>query len=250
MVGLHYLFSDHLIALGENIKQPLKHQLLAMMVVDVIVLLFVIAALGTDDWAHDSSGTLYIGLWEFCIAGNCAATTDSVGGPLAPNLQAVRVFAVFAFFDAIFAVVLIILLYFRESNRALFSKMHFGSIVTLWILTFMSTCIWAALYNDAKMKAAGIYYGAGFGLTVFVWLICAFSYVFSYILWKKVEKSGPSEPQKPSAAPTEQTPTVEQETNQGPDTQTQQPVVEQQEDQQPVYSEPPQETNEETPQYN
>jgi len=252
-VGLHYLFSDHLIALGDKIKQPIKRLFLGMIVINSLVLLFVIAALGTNDWAHDGSNSVYIGLWQFCFSGNCVSTSNTVSGPLAANLQAVRVFAVFAFFDAIAALVLIVILYFRENNRALFSKFHFGCIVGLWILTFMSTCIWAALYNDAHWKSAEIYYGAGFGLTVFVWLISFFSYFLSYIIWKKIEKGGPSSTPKDTATPGEQTP-VEQDvrsTNQGSvDTQNQQQEQVTMEEQ-PVYAEPPQETTEDgAPQYN
>jgi len=66
-----------------------------MIVINILVLLLLIAALGTTDWLHDESGTAYIGLWEYCFGGNCVAASDTVGGSLGPNLQAVRVFFCF-----------------------------------------------------------------------------------------------------------------------------------------------------------
>jgi len=157
-------------------------------------------------------------------------------------------FSVFAFLDAIAAVTLSIIILVRENNRALVSKIHFGCVIAIWILTFMSTCIWAALYNDAHMKAAGVYYGAGFGLTVFVWLVGPFAYFLSYIIWKKIEKGGPGQPTKSTTAtgPNEQTPV--QQTTSGEN--NEQPVTVQQEEQAPVYPETTQENTEESPPYN
>jgi len=224
-VLLHYLLGDRIAALGDKITFPLRHLNLAIIAVDALHLLFVLAALGTKDWAHDESETRF-GLWMVCFSSDCIKTTDA-SGPLEGNINCVRAFTIFAFFAALIALVSTIVYLLREENRLAVSKVLFGANVGISLFTFMSMCLFAAYFNDGHFKDFGWHYGGGFGLTVFVWLFSIFAYLLTYIIWKKTERGGPSAvTPKGSAIPTEQVTAQEEASAPTAETEAQQPQQE------------------------